>query len=557
MDFVKLQAQKIKQQLAGLTPSQRMLAGALAVIMVMTLLWWSRYAATSEMEDLLAQDLSAEDVSRIGMLLDAHKIPRQLNGSRMQVPAERRIEAVGLITFEQIGPRDTSAGFDEIISKMDSPWNTDKKQEVMFNRAKEATLAQFMREWPGVRDARVVINNAARRAFGEASVAPSATVNLKMKNVGDKPGKKLIDAAANTLVGAVSGMTRSKVTVIVDGASYSVQDNDGGGAGSDTWMDIVKDHEHYFTQKILDHFNRIDGLMVSVTVDPKMQQSQIEKETYDKAKTFSKETQIDEKTDDSNTTSRAGAEPGINPNTGGANQPSSVGGGGGAGASGEGTTTNSTQNITKLQIFPSVVREWIRSPAGASVVVGASIGVPRSHFVRIFKAINPTAKDPDDTTLQPLVDAELIKIRDQVTGCISQTPLDKVKVDSYYDYLPASESLAQPALATSVPLAITNHLKEIALGALALVSLFMVSMMVRKAAPAPIIAPKPERATPNASLAAETIAAEASEGMQSMDGMEVDDDSVRTQQMIGQVSSMVKENPDGAASLVKRWLNRT
>src|SRR3954469_2874852 len=340
MDFLKAQGQKIREQLAGLTPSQRMLAGALAVIMVMTLLWWSRYAATSEMEDLLSQDLSSEDVSRIGMLLDAHKIPRQMNGSRIQVPAERRIEAVGLVTFEQIGPRDTSAGFDEVIAKMNSPWNTDRTQDVMFNRAKEATLAQFMREWPGVRDARVVINNAARRAFGEASVAPSATVNLKMKNVGDKPGKKLIDAAANTLVGAVSGMTRSKVTVIVDGASYSVQDNDGGGTGSDTWMDIVKDHEHYFTQKILDHFNRIDGLMVSVTVDPKMQQSQIEKETYDKAKTFSKETQIDEKTDDSNTTSRGGAEPGINPNTGGANQPSRVeGGGGGAAGGGEGTTT--------------------------------------------------------------------------------------------------------------------------------------------------------------------------------------------------------------------------
>jgi len=91
MDFLKAQGQKIREQLAGLTPSQRMLAGALAVIMVMTLLWWSRYAATSEMEDLLAQDLSSEDVSRIGMLLDAHKIPRQMNGSRIQVPTERRI----------------------------------------------------------------------------------------------------------------------------------------------------------------------------------------------------------------------------------------------------------------------------------------------------------------------------------------------------------------------------------------------------------------------------------------------------------------------------------
>ena len=57
MDFVKAQFDKIKEQLAGLNASQRMLAASLAVIMVMTLLWWSRYAGTSEMEDLLPQDL--------------------------------------------------------------------------------------------------------------------------------------------------------------------------------------------------------------------------------------------------------------------------------------------------------------------------------------------------------------------------------------------------------------------------------------------------------------------------------------------------------------------
>jgi flagellar biosynthesis/type III secretory pathway M-ring protein FliF/YscJ len=552
MDFLKVQAQKIKEQLAGLTPSQRMLAGALAVIMVMTLLWWSRYAATSEMEDVLAQDLSAEDVSRIGSLLDSRGIPRKMNGSRIQVPTERRIEAIGLVTFEQIGPRDTSAGFDEIITRMDSPWNTDRKQDVMFNRAKEATLAQVMREWPGVRDARVVINNAARRAFGESSVAPSATVNLKMRNASDKPGKKLIAAAADTLVGAVSGMTRSKVNVIVDGASYNVQEQSEG--GGDTWMELVKEHEHYYSQKILDYFARIDGIMVSVSVDANIQFSQIEKETFDKGRTFGKELSIDEKTDESTSNSRGGAEPGINPNTGGANQPLRVENGGGGG--GDVTTTSSTQNQTKMQNFPAVVREWIRSPGGASAVTGASIGVPRSHFVRIFKAINPSAKDPDDTTLQPLIDSELIKIKAQVTGCLGPKALDKITVDSYYDYLPAGDSAAQPALATSVPVILTGHVKEIALGALALVSLFMVSMMVRKGTPAPIIVPKPERSSPSNNLTTEAIAAEANEGLQSMDGMEVDDDSVRTQQMIGQVSSMVKENPDGAANLVKRWLNR-
>jgi flagellar biosynthesis/type III secretory pathway M-ring protein FliF/YscJ len=42
-----------------------------------------------------------------------------------------------------------------------------------------------------------------------------------------------------------------------------------------------------------------------------------------------------------------------------------------------------------------------------------------------------------------------------------------------------------------------------------------------------------------------------------MDGMELDDEALKTQQVIEQVSSMVTENPDAAANLVKRWLQRT
>jgi len=148
-----------------------------------------------------------------------------------------------------------------------------------------------------------------------------------------------------------------------------------------------------------------------------------------------------------------------------------------------------------------------------------------------------------------------VSIKKQVLGCISKTPPDKVEVDPYYDYLPAGDSLAQPAVASSIPVAITGHVKEIALGFLAVVSLFMVSMMVRKSTPAPVVIAKPDRAVQQAS-GPEDLATEVNEGIQTMDGMEVDDDSIRTQQMIGQVSNMVKENPDGAANLVKRWLNR-
>src|SRR5882724_4177319 len=102
MDFLKNQAAKIREQLAGLTSSQRMLAGSLAVIMVMTLLYWSHFAGTSEMEDLYAQDLSPEDMNRVTAALDAKGIAKKVNGNRVQVSPDRKLEALGMLTFDQV-----------------------------------------------------------------------------------------------------------------------------------------------------------------------------------------------------------------------------------------------------------------------------------------------------------------------------------------------------------------------------------------------------------------------------------------------------------------------
>jgi flagellar biosynthesis/type III secretory pathway M-ring protein FliF/YscJ len=85
----------------------------------------------------------------------------------------------------------------------------------------------------------------------------------------------------------------------------------------------------------------------------------------------------------------------------------------------------------------------------------------------------------------------------------------------------------------------------------------MVSNMVKKGAPAPIVIPPPEpKVTPTLPSAEEAVG-EATEGDAMLDGMELDEDSVKAQQMLSQVSEMVGENPEAAANLVKRWLNRS
>ena len=47
---------RLPQQLQGLTLTQRMLAGTLVVVMIMTMVLCSRYASTSDMEPLMRAD---------------------------------------------------------------------------------------------------------------------------------------------------------------------------------------------------------------------------------------------------------------------------------------------------------------------------------------------------------------------------------------------------------------------------------------------------------------------------------------------------------------------
>jgi flagellar biosynthesis/type III secretory pathway M-ring protein FliF/YscJ len=67
----------------------------------------------------------------------------------------------------------------------------------------------------------------------------------------------------------------------------------------------------------------------------------------------------------------------------------------------------------------------------------------------------------------------------------------------------------------------------------------------------------PASQAPSVLSAAEGLVGEVGMSNAALDGMEMDEDAVKTQQMLDQVTTMVKENPEGAAALVKRWLNRS
>ena len=547
MDFLKSQFDRIQRQLAGLSATQKMLTASLVAIMVITVVWWGRYAGESEMVPLLDQSFSTDDLGRIQLRLDAKGVRYSTSGEKILVPAERRMEVLSDLTYARMMPRNTQAGFDEIIKQM-SPFDSNEKQEKIWNHGKELLLSRIIGNFPEVVQADVIIDPTSISRI-QGSVEPSATVNVALRD-GAKVTQRLVDAAADAVAGAQSGLSQGRIKVVVNGLARRVRDAetnplDGGGS----LLELAQQNEVFLEDKIRQTFGDIGGLLVSVKVKINVTTMQTEKHDFDGKGAVQKETQSSNQTEETNTpVAPAGGEGGAIPNTGIA-IPNA---GGGAGQ-----TQNNEKSEQKFQNFVPETHSLSKTPAGEATTLGATVRIPLSYFARIMQQDDSSVQHPTLKQLEPIVQQWLPRLKEEAAASIALAP-DKVVMYTYPDAAPLA-----PVAAGSIPsvtLLMGGHAKEIALGALAVMSLFMASMMVRKGTPAPVVAiarPAAPPAPPQVLMAGEPLAGEAASGDSTLDAMELTEETIKAQQMVDQVSTMVRENPDAAASLVKRWLNRS
>lgn len=553
MDLLKTQLERIQKQLAGLSASQKMLVASLAAIMVITVVWWGKYAGEAEMVPLLNQSFSANDLGPIQDRLTAKGVSFTINADKILVPADRRMEILSDLTYARVMPHNMQAGFDEIVKEM-SPFDSNEKQQKIWNHGKEATLSQLISEWPGVARADVIID-ATNEVRVEGSVEPSATVNITTQDGRNAP-QKMIDAAADAVSGAVAGLKPGRIKVVVNGyAKRTHGANDTITNGSDQ-LELVQQNEAWDEDKVRNSFGDIPNILVAVTVKLNTATVQSEKHDADPKKSFAKVTQSDTETDQTNGPA-AGGEAGTVSNLG-----LSINGGGTPG----GVTQTHEKTEEKSQLIISDEHTITSTPAGDAPPVSATVRFPLSHFVKDFQWQTGSAQTPTSAQLQPIIDKELTDYRQMVANCLGMAAADKISVYAYVDTFP---SLSTPPVASAgaagLSLMVGGHAKEIALGTLAVMSLFMASMMVRKAAPTPLPAAAVAMATSdragiagNASMAiaGEMVAGEAVEGEGHLEGMELTDDTVKAGRMVDQVSTLVREDPDTAAALVKRWMGR-
>ncbi len=557
MEFLRKLFVQTTEHLKGLTVSQRLAIGSCAGLIVLSLLWLVNWAKAPVRVPLLNQPLTAEEMVPIQNRLDAMGVSYEVSGDVLMVPMDTRARLLATLDQGKILPNDISMGFKHLIEDS-NPFRSGEEQAWAKNVALGNELAAVLREFDGVESARVFIDNRVDRRIGRASQVPTASVFVKLQQ-GSSLDKPRVHALASFVSRTVTGMDISNVNVTDAGSgrSYSVPRPDAAMAFDD--LDDRRTKEEYFAEKVRQVLAGIPGVLVAVHTELTEESKRITEEKHGKP------VLLTEKTENmTQNRSSPAAGPGVVPNTSRAvasgGPPSDVM----EKTSGEATYDGKADMTLTTSEAP---RHGLKS-------ISAAVNVPRSYLAAIFRSANE-GKEPADADLDPISTREQTKIRELVRNALGLSVAeqdDKVVVRWFHDEAPsfAASSVLEAGPSEGMAGLVRTYGGKAGLGALAVLSLGMMLMMVRRVSEGPVL-PGEEPPAPRIFRlgggrgqgaggmgddieAMTAVVGNAEVGGGLMMGKEVDERTLRTQQVIEELAGMVKDNPEASVSILERWM---
>ncbi|MCP4708602.1 MAG: hypothetical protein GY869_08265 [Planctomycetes bacterium] len=559
MEFLSRTIKQIQDQLGLLTISQRFAIFLCLVIMFGAIFWMVRYSSEQTMTPLLPMSFSEDDIKQIEMQFGDWRQKYRVRGDQILVPSEDRQTLVGRLGYEQLLPDDTSEGWLTLLGNNGGVFESSKQQQTRNLIIKQMQLASCLKNFPGISQAEVFINPPSERRTFPTPPA-SAAVRLTLTTKGKEDAN-----LGNTVAGFVSSankmMKRENVTVVAD--NHQLQVTPVGQQNPGSYLEVKTDWEQHYQVKIV---NALDGVgpIVIAEVEPELDQvEQVVEKILDEGQ-GSWNPPTTEITEELNSTNTTGAkEPGFQSN------------GGTGSTAGGGTDRSETTEKSETSKQPMAGRETTktRKAEGSAKLMSVTVRYPRSFFKLIAQEVSgDNTVEPTEQMIQEQVDLKTPELRQTIMGAVGLTPgvpEDEAKVvfGTFLDNTFAASfgidsevEIAAGGTMGSLGSLARGYSKQIAVSALALMSLFMVLMMVKKAggpiemedseaealmAPGkkPIDAMSPE----------DSNFAEAEDAGGLLAGMELDESTVQSQQMLEQIRSMVEDSPDSVAVLVSKW----
>jgi flagellar biosynthesis/type III secretory pathway M-ring protein FliF/YscJ len=545
MDFLRKMIAGTWAHLAGLGASQKVAIFLCVVVMAGALVWMFQWSGQPEWEPILpGQAWTDEELDKAKKVLEDREY--KVAGNQILVRASDRRALRGRLGQAGALPRDTRQGF-EALMKEASPWKSQVQQNREWVVAYGNQLAMDLEGWKGVRRAQVILQMPKQRQIGSEATRPSASVSIELEDAMSMD-RAFVHAIAMMVSGA-TGVPPENVHIVDRKTHKPFRVPDPGGPLADDLHELRVQKERYFEEKISRHLD-IPGIRVIAYADIETDRRRTTERTPTEGKSIEKKETKEETTEKRSPTA---TDPGVQPNTGMA-------------LSSPGQNENSEQASKSTEYLSALGEKTTTTDFGIGAIkkLTASINVPRSYLAAIFsQQADGRDKAVTDKDIDAVAQKEFVKIRKQVINAIGAVDEKLVEVDWYYDHVPQVAAAVEKAEGDTVVGLIKAYGKQVGLGLLAVMSLLMMLMMVRRGPSAPLRSGSASGGHSGLGREMEELGAlstglatvgEAVESVTALEAEEMDEKTVQTQHRIEQVSSLVTEDPDTAANLIRRWL---
>lgn len=544
----------INGQLSGLSVSQRLAIGLCAALIVGSLLWLLQWSTVPDLVPLLNHEFTYAELDAVEASLRTNGVAFETRGTRIFVRSADRHQALRLTHSSGALPEGSLFDMESVVTDQ-NPFQAPEAREFAQNYAKGNELAKIIASSPYVKTCSVMVNPKTKRRLGGHTDVPTASVTVMLKSSMEMSAE-MVESFAKLVSGAVAGLRPTNVSIIDARTlrSYSVPTADG--AASFGYLRVVKQREAHLRDKIMMKLGDIPGVQVAVTVELDTSKRITQNVKHAAVQPKSEKSKISE-----TSAATLPSETGVQANLGQAVT---------AGGSGQ---SNSQEETLVENYEPAISQtETIEQMPFSTKRVTAAIGIPRSFIAGIYRARFPDGEPPadDDAEFVKIRDEQLARVRTSVDRIVQVADPNDVQVDVYPDMdwtsaeggwstTPAGVTMATASDGLDSMDMLTAYGPQAGLALLALVSMVMMMRIAKGAVPPTDLDADEGQELSTGDEPMLTVGSfpvgQASASGSMLTGQEVAGEDLRYQELGSEVSALIREDPEGAAQLIERWID--
>jgi len=540
MEFLSTVYRQVARIYGRLTASQRATFLLLVAMIVGSLVLLVVLGSGGDWVTLTAGPMSGEAFAKAAAELNRADIDYRDRGGQLEVRRGERYRALAALSEGKALPSDGPAfGWNELLSQSSGIGNMRTVGEQQFQQqiALQTELARTLREFRGVRNAKVLLTQAPRRRLNfRASPPQKASVSLVLEP-GVELSSRLVESVASLVQGAVLALKPQNVTVIdaVRGLCRRVPE-EALAFGGDL-LEQKRTAEKYLRGRLYDNLVFVGpDRIVDVCVELRPQRETRTTDTVDADASVIPRRSV-ERTKRTTSTPPAGAGP-------------AAGTSGGAALGGTAAPTSVEEEITDevLDGRYSTARGRIDIPAGTIERITAVVVMPLRYYREMAAKSLPEGQEPDEQQVLALANQDKDRIQQIALNTLGKkAKAEDITVDTRF--IPTEPMLAAVVGGGGAGRLAERYGPTAVLVGLSLAFLVLLSRWVKRpaaaaAAPAGLIG-----------VAAGAAGAGAEEPILLPAGGDQSVEVKRQAEMRKRIEQLVQQDPANAAGLVSRWLN--